>query len=252
MSVPTHHCMSDLDHPHPHLPELDDPTVTRLMVRRHDDRAAGLLEHSGPVVTSLSMVVPTGGSAGERYLEGLDAWNPDRIRVEVLVMESPEDPARSVLRDRLTRSGRSWRALRRPQGGRVAALAMSAQDAEHEFVLIGSGGPAPYALIGPALSHMWAEGGDAALLDVRPTLHLDSIPDPDPSAELSAWLGLSGAAVPGRLVLLRRWVARWLFNELTRAISPADEVADRARLLGIGIVRMSLDSMPTAAPNSQS
>lgn len=238
--------MSDLDHPHPHLPELDDPTVTRLMLRRHDDRAAGLLQHSGSVVTSISMVVPAGGSAGERYLEGLDAWNPDRIRVEVLVMESPDDPARSVLRDRLTRSGRSWRALNRPQGGRVAALAMSAQDAEHEFVLIGSGGPSPFALIGPALSHMWAEGGDAALLDVRPEISVGSTP-PDPSAELASWLGLGGTPVPGRLVLLRRWVARWLFNELTRAISPGVEVADRARLLGVGIVRMSLDVAPPAA-----
>ena len=215
------------------------------MVRRHDDRAAGLLQHSGPIVTSLSMVVPAGGSAGERYLEGLDAWNPDRIRVEVLVMESPDDPARSVLRDRLTRSGRSWRALPRPPGGRVAALAMSAQDAEHEFVLIGSGGPSPFALVGPALSHMWAEGGDAALLDVRPETALGAERSvPDPSAELATWLGLGGVPVPGRLVLLRRWVARWLFNELTRAISPADEVADRARLLGIGIVRMSLDASP--------
>ena len=236
--------MSDLDHSHSPLPELEDPTVTRLMVRRHDDRAAGLLQHSGPVVTSLSMVVPAGGSAGERYLEGLDAWNPDRIRVEVLVMESSEDPARPILRDRLAQSGRSWRVLPRPQGGRVAALSMSAQDAEHEFVLIGSGGPSPFALIGPALSHMWAEGGDAALLDVRHEVVLSAEPAVDTSTELAAWLGLSGAAVPGRLVLLRRWVARWLFNELTRAISPAEEVADRARLLGIGVVRMSLDALP--------
>ncbi len=233
--------MSDLDHSHSPLPELEDPTVTRLMVRRHDDRAAGLLQHSGPVVTSISMVVPTGGAAGEHHLEGLEAWNPDRIRVEVLVMESPEDPARSTLRDRLARSGRSWRVLPRPHGGRVAALSMSAQDAEHEFVLIGTGGPSPFALIGPALSHMWAEGGDVALLDLRSDVEVQ-VPAGDTATELAAWLGLSGASVPGRLVLLRRWVARWLFNELTRAISPADEVADRARLLGIGVVRMSLDA----------
>ena len=236
--------MSDLDHSHSPLPDLEDPSVTRLMVRRHDDRAAGLLAHSGPVVTSISMVVPAGGSAGERHVEGLEAWNPDRIRVEVLVMESPEDPARSTLRDRLARSGRSWRVLPRPQGGRVAALSMSAQDAEHEFVLIGSGGPSPYALIGPALSHMWAEGGDAALLDIGHEGDLDVPTVCDTSMELAVWLGLSGVPVPGRLVLLRRWVARWLFNELTRAISPADEVADRARLLGIGVVRMSLDAGP--------
>jgi hypothetical protein len=38
---------------------------------------------------------------------------------------------------------------------------------------------------------------------------------------------------------MRRWVARWLFNEITRAISPADEVADRTRLLGVGIVEVA-------------
>jgi hypothetical protein len=43
---------------------------------------------------------------------------------------------------------------------------------------------------------------------------------------------------PGRLVILRRWVARWLLNEITRAISPAAEVADRTRLMGIGIVQL--------------
>ena len=48
-----------------------------------------------------------------------------------------------------------------------------------------------------------------------------------------------GAVTAGGLVLMRRWVARWLFNEITRAISPADEVADRTRLLGIGIVELA-------------
>ena len=48
---------------------------------------------------------------------------------------------------------------------------------------------------------------------------------------------------------MRRWVARWLFNEITRAISPADEVADRARLLGIGIVQIASFSSDAPLPD---
>ncbi|CAB4530504.1 unannotated protein [freshwater metagenome] len=34
---------------------------------------------------------------------------------------------------------------------------------------------------------------------------------------------------------MRRWVARWIFNEIGRAIDPVAEIAERARLLGVAI-----------------
>ena len=49
---------------------------------------------------------------------------------------------------------------------------------------------------------------------------------------------------------MRRWVARWIFNEVTRAISPAEEVADRARLLGVGIIAVASFSSDEPLPST--
>ena len=89
-----------------------------------------------------------------------------------------------------------------------------------------------------------------ALLHAGP----DDRPEPadadDPSATLAAWLGLRGPVPQGRLVVMRRWVARWIFNEVTRAISPAEEVADRARLLGVGIIAVASFSSDEPLPST--
>lgn len=231
--------MSDLE-PQLHAPVLEDPSVTRLLLRRADGgRCSELLERAGAVATSVSVVVPVGGTAGEPTVLAMGGWRPERVRVELLVMETDQDPGRPVLRESLARSGRSWRSVARPPGGRAAALAAAAAAAEHEFVLVGSDGAPRYELVEPALSLMWAEGADVALVHAGADDPVDPGDADDPSATLSAWLGLRGAVPDGRLVLMRRWVARWLFNEITRAISPADEVADRTRLLGIGIVELA-------------
>ena len=231
--------MSDLE-PQLHAPVLEDPSVTRLLLRRADGgRCSELLERAGAVATSVSVVVPVGGAAGEPTVLAMAGWRPERVRVELLVMETDQDPGRPVLRESLARSGRSWRSVARPPGGRAAALAAAAAAAEHEFVLVGSDGAPRYEMVEPALSLMWAEGADVALVHAGADDPVDPGDAEDPSATLSAWLGLRGAVPDGRLVLMRRWVARWLFNEITRAISPADEVADRTRLLGIGIVELA-------------
>ena len=231
--------MSDLE-PRLHPPVLEDPSVTRLMLRRASGtRANALLELLDSVATSVSVVVPAGGAAGAPVVASLADWRPERVRVEVLVVEDEHDEGRPIMREQLARSGRSWRVVARPRGGRAAALAAADEAADHEFVLIGNGGAPRYDLVNNALSLMWAEGGDVALVHAGE----HDLPDPldvdDPSATLARWLGLQGAGIEGRLVLMRRWVARWLFNEVTRAISPAEEVADRTRLLGIGIIEVA-------------
>ena len=231
--------MSDLE-PRLHPPVLEDPSVTRLMLRRASGtRANALLELLDSVATSVAVVVPAGGAAGAPVVASLADWRPERVRVEVLVVEDEHDEGRPIMREQLARSGRSWRVVARPRGGRAAALAAAAEAAEHEFVLIGNGGAPRYDLVNNALSLMWAVGGDVALVHAGE----HDLPDPldvdDPSATLARWLGLQGAGIEGRLVLMRRWVARWLFNEVTRAISPAEEVADRTRLLGIGIIEVA-------------
>lgn len=230
--------MSDLD-PHPRPLVLEDPSVTRLIPRDPArDRCAGLLEQIDDVATSVSVVLPSGGAVGESMVAALSDWTPANLRVEVLVVDDENDPGRSRLREHLARSGRTWRVVERPPGGRAAALAAASVAADHEFMLVGSTSRPDVGMVVGALSLMWAEGADAAIVD-PPSRRVDAdISVVDPSAALADRLGLSGRAAEGGLVLLRSWVARWLFNEVTRAISPGDEVADRARLLGIGIVAL--------------
>jgi hypothetical protein len=44
--------------------------------------------------------------------------------------------------------------------------------------------------------------------------------------------------------VVRRWVARWVFSETERALDPAEEVADRARLLGLEMVVVDSNGLP--------
>lgn len=225
---------------HPAAPVLEDPSTTRLMLRRvGDPRGAGLLRRAGAVSTSLTVVAPTGGEAAGSIVDALESFHSPHVRVELLVMEDELDPGHLALRERLSRTALSWRTAVRPPGGRAGSLAAATVAAEHEFLLVGTGVGAQYDQIDAALSLMWAEGADIALVHAGESDAADVTDAADPAATLSAWLGL-GAPVPeGRLVLMRRWVARWLFNEITRAISPGDEIADRVRLLGVGIVQLA-------------
>lgn len=231
--------MSDLE-AHPPAPVLEDPSTTRLMLRRVGDPSrVGLLERAGAVATSITVVVPVGGDSASSMVEGLDRFESTHARVELLVMEDDLDEGRQALREQLARSSRSWRSACRPPGGRAAALSAAALAAEHEFVLVGCGGHPRYDQIDTALSLMWIEGADIALIHAGADDVAGADDPEDPSSTLSSWLGLSAPPLEGRLVLMRRWVARWLFNEITRAISPGDEIADRARLLGIGIIQLA-------------
>lgn len=231
--------MSDLE-PHLHTPVLEDPAVTRLMLRDPcGGRHADLLRRAGAVATSMSVVLTEQGEGATAVVASLAGWRPEHVRVELLVMDGDGDPGRRVLREQLAEGGRPWRPIARPLGGRAASLAAAACAAENEFILIGTRGCPAFPLVEPALSWMWAEGADVALIAEGAVDPADGSEDSDPSRTVARWLGLAGPVPDGGSVLMRRWVARWLFNEITRAISPADEVADRARLLGIGIVQIA-------------
>jgi hypothetical protein len=80
---------------------------------------------------------------------------------------------------------------------------------------------------------------DAMAPDRASDVIVDSLlPADDTATRVAAWLGLSEAPVPGRVVVVRRWVARWLLNEIGRSLDPVAEFADRARILGLGVVEL--------------
>lgn len=221
---------------------VDDPSVTRVLNRRADPaRAAAVLGRSAEIATSVTVVVPSGTTP--RDFEGLERWSAPGVRAEVLVMGVAHD-ALGLLRDRYAGVRCTWRRVDCRAGDRAEALTVASVSAEHEFTVVSTGGGAPYEHVPSALCHMWADGCDAAILEREP-LATEGL---DPAGRLAQALGLGGSVVPGRLVVLRRWVARWLFNEVTRAIDPGAEVADRARLLGIGIAHVTVD--PAAAQRS--
>ena len=233
--------MSDLDpHPTPFAAELVDPAITRLVARDRSGSAASLLDRAGSVATSVTFVVPEDARAGGGFAAGLRDWKPETVRVEVLAVAGHQDrrgpvpagPGSPVV---------PLRPLRRPLGGRAAVLAEAAEQAACEFLVVASSDDVPFDSLMAAMGHMWSEGCDAALVDpLRPPVDVvarsSSVPAADAAGCLAEWLGPAGPA--GRVVVLRRWVARWLFNEVTRAIDPWEEIADRTRLLGIGIVHL--------------
>lgn len=232
--------MSDFDtESHAFDAQFVDPYVTRLVRRDPTSAPARLLERCGPVATSVSFVVPDDEGDLERFADALGRWNPRGLRLEVLAAGSVDDIRRAQGRCDDEAIPVAWRSLGRPMGGRAAVLAEAAAAVEHEFVALVTSDDVPFDGLTAALGHMWADGCDAALVDAADVAVADtggSESSVDAAAELAAWLGPVGLRGPGRLVVLRRWVARWVFHEVTRAIEPWVEVADRCRLLGIGIV----------------
>lgn len=236
--------MSDLD-PDPLSPGLvlEDPSITRLMPRSVvGRRSAALLEHCTDVATSVSVVLAADALHDAPGVDALADWTPGSLRVEVLLVDDGRDTRRALLRERLSRSTHVVRTVERSAGGRAAALSAAAVAADHEFLVVGALGRPPLGVVPAALSLMWAEGADAAVVDHGDGQAAGLDPDRvDPSGVLANRLGLAGHQVDGGLVVLRRWAARWLLNEITRAISPGEELADRARLLGIGILALTAD-----------
>jgi len=220
--------------PHPSPPVLEDPGVTRLLDHRVSPGDAALLSATGTsTATSACVVVAVLDGHGVLTLRAALGWDPSHVRVEVVAVAPATEPIRSTARSTMTGSGGSWRILDHQRGGRVGALAVAAEEAEQEFLVVA--GPAlrdpdvldrvPGALVG-----MWRHGADAAVIGSGAPRSVDA------AGHLVAGLGLAGGTGAAGVVVLRRWLARWIFNEVTRALAPADEIADRTRLLGIAIL----------------
>lgn len=224
--------MSDLE---PVISELQtvDPYVARVLVRQL--RPESDFRYLGATGTSCSIVAIDEVSNVIRQLEFEHETLMDRIRCEVVLM-TDGDGSNVVrpLRDRSTGLVRP-RRFGKPTGDRACVLAEAVQRSSNEFIVICGPGEEPLTGLAEILGHMWTEGADIGILAAGDPPRCEDGDDLDAAAAVPGWLGIGGRST-GSTVVLRRWFARWIFNEMERALDPAEEIADRIRLLGTIII----------------
>ncbi len=161
---------------------------------------------------------------------------PSASRQEYLVLDDHADSDRRALVTALEGVGDAMRLVPRPSQGRAAEYDALSLSSRSELLVVAINTVGPFPALEDAVGHMWSEGADVVSIlgrDVSPGKG-------DDGALLAQYLGLrateSGGPLGARTVIIRRWVARWLFSETDRALDAADEVADRARLLGLNLL----------------
>lgn len=205
-----------------------DPTEVRAETRRPG------------IVTGLSVLVPSPDSATLPLVADLAGQLGQMFRLEAVVAA---DDAVTLWRDSmgegLAAASVGFRVATPAVPHRSAALDAVSGLASGEFVLLARGALPDLDLLVPGLLRVWIDGADAL---VMPSVPVAMDPDEEPTAIVSGHVadlaGLTGAPLGGVLVL-RRWLARYLFNELDRTIDPASEVRQRLRSVGARLVELS-------------
>ena len=232
--------------------EVRDPWNERMVARRTgDNHAVAVAGRTTGPLTGVAVLVPT-DVRGPALVDRLLRWTPEALRVEQVALAPVDHPD-----------------LR---GGRAVALEEAVEQVSSDFVVVPMDHTADLDRVPELLVNMWLDGADVGLMGpagdqqvvepservirrrpwfVSPEFDVGLQPDrltdvivatqlpaADTAARVAAWLGLSEAPVPGRVVVVRRWVARWLLNEIGRALDPVAEFADRARILGLGVVEL--------------
>ncbi|MGI9578889.1 MAG: hypothetical protein ACR2OH_11850 [Microthrixaceae bacterium] len=189
----------------------------------------------GRVGSSVGVVISGMEPAGAaRLAADVQDLLPNATRQEFLVLDDHTSPSRRDLVSALDGVGDAMRLVPRPSGGRAVEYDALAVSCGSEFLLFAIGSEPPLSAVEPLMELMWSRGSDAGVVLA------DGVPDPaDVGAAFTNYLSLGAPAVdePGaRVVVVRRWVSRWVFSETERALDAAEEVADRARLLGLDMV----------------
>ncbi len=216
-----------------------------------------LARHRHGLLTGLSVVVVDPDPVASRLVSAAVDWAPPDFRVEFVL----GDPSKT-LTDRLDVLAWPWSAVSVPTG-RAAALDAATAVSSGEFVVVGSGtagtrgpeaavhdrqerqderdGGHAFDRLGEALSLMWVNGADALVLGQAPEVEPASVVEPGGedrrAVRLALALGIRRGGRPG-LVVLRRWVARFLFDDIAAAIDPLHEFADRVRLLELRLLEV--------------
>lgn len=219
---------------------------------REEERPDPIRELSGgappdPWQASLGFVIdePDPEAAG-RLCDAIVRSAPARVRVELLLLDDHLNPRRRELVDVVDGHGDSVRLVPRPASGPCERLDAASLSSCSEFLVVPMGTTPPLSALAEASRQLFADGADVVTIVSDPVavdLPAGESPDPDLLERglpdecdlLAGHFGLVAADPVGRdrVVLVRRWVARWLFSEVDRGVDPALEIADRARLLGL-------------------
>ncbi len=243
--------MPDLD-PLPNAaitpPIIQDPGVTRVV--QHFDDPEEVKYLANVARTSCSFVLLDGAANAVHLAQETAGFSAAKIRREFLVIaDGDQGETAASLRGSLTGTGVTWKVCDKVMGGRASVLAEAVEYAANEFLVVSFGTDLQLGRIPNLLGHMWVEGADVGVFGgaARARQIVGHVDDPlvgltttpDAALQLTHWLGLGGHTPENCVVVMRRWVARWLFNEISRSIDPAEELADRARLLGLTIVHLT-------------
>lgn len=231
--------------------EIVDPSVTRILLRNASSARIGTLLQRATAVRPSTSVILTGTSPlNDSLLNAASAWQATGARLELIAFESTEPAHAGLSSERLQRSDVAHQVLSEAPGGQLLGIARAVEKSDHEFVVLMSAQSDSLGFLDQCLAQMWIDGADVAVL-------LPSTPEGsqtaqhrpdrtttdqgDAASQLSRWIASSGNPNAESAIVMRRWVARWIFNEIGRAIDPVQEIAERARLLGVAVAVIGSD-----------
>jgi hypothetical protein len=229
---------------------VEDPATAHVVVGPDDGPGLSeLTHHRRGMLTSLSVVVMSTDDAALDLVRAMTDWAPPQYRMEFVVADhgrdGQRDPGLDAVAHHLDQLAWSWEIVEEPGEGRAVALDQASAVATGEFVVVAAPGVASVEPLTEALGHMWVNGADALVVGGEPPVPagagVGGTPGPDVRAErLAVALGLrrgTAGAAPA-IVVMRRWVARFLFDDIGRAIDPVEEFADRVRLVEMRLVEV--------------
>lgn len=233
--------------------EDQEPEAARMLLRSITVGGAAPTSEV-PLRTSVTAVMLDAPVGAEQVVSEFAGWSAPQLRLELMVLGDESGRVPPMVRESIDRVGAGSRVIARPRGNRAVSMLSATEEASGEVLMLLTPGPTSFDLVARALWWMWVEGCDVALVPPSGAESQRVSGTGDAAVQLAEWFGIGGGSaspgpqsLDGRMVLIRRWAARWLFSEIDRAIDPAEEVADRARLLGLGIVQLCDSTVITAA-----
>lgn len=223
---------------------VDDPWATHVVLRSSDRSGPSeLTRQRRGMLTSLSVLIDATDEDADAQVRAVTEWAPPQFRVEFVLVGGET----GLMTRRLDDLAWSWVVVEAPDGGRGPALDRASAESTGEFVVVAADGMpdgrASFDRLSEALGHMWVNGADALVIsssaDEAPVVAPNDPDRADVRAQrLGAALGLRRGDDGPAVVVLRRWVARFLFDDIARAIDPIEEFADRVRLLELRLVEV--------------